>query len=184
MPLATEVFPKCLGCGRSNLTWWACKSCPYVGCDICWRSKHCPACDGIDKEVRKQRLDIGESWLRTRLTFNKRGEYVPYEILGRLVRLMQAVDKPELKASAALLVGTMSFFALLFHIDNLKLAAAVVGMTLPATWLACRILKGPTARWQSRVMDYRGAMLSKLHNHGHFSVSQEDSERWAQNHKD
>jgi len=169
-------FPKCPSCTRTALTWYVCAACGQPGCQRCWASanKTCPTCEHPKKKLVHQKFDLGEPRLLTWLTFNKHGEYIPFLALDRVVSVMGLVDKPVVKASAALLVGAFSFVGLRWHLDKIKLLAACLGMVLPAVYLACHILKKPLARWLSRAMDYRGGTLAKLHSEGHFRVPIED----------
>jgi hypothetical protein len=171
-------FPECPTCQRTALTWYECLGCKEFGCQRCWDAaqKCCPRCEHEEKRLVPQKFDIGESRLTVWLTFNKHGEYIPYLMLDRLVGLIGLVDKPVVKASAALLVGACSFVAVALDKTWLKMTAAGLGMVLPSIYLACQLLKKPVARWLSRALDFRGGSLARLHSEGHFRVPLEDLE--------
>ncbi len=76
-----------------------------------------------------------------------------FRVLHSIFAVTGWIDKPAVKAVAALLVGTLSFAAVYFERRELRLLAAAIGCALPLIYLIALALRGPVASKLNSAID-------------------------------
>ena len=106
--MAFPDLPTCPTCNNVALVAFSCRSCHRDGCKQCWkRSKNtCPWCEHWSHIDTRRAVGLG-----IRLHFTDTGQPRAFHALLGLMKAMEVVDNRNLKAGAALLVGSLSLVA-------------------------------------------------------------------------